>query len=110
MCGFAGVFYRDGELSKPSRAMLQDMASAIVHRGPDESAVYIENGVGLAHARLSIIDIASGHQPMQDAATGVTLAYNGEVFNFLELKAELTVVSSDANSGNNRKFFVASFF
>lgn len=90
MCGFAGWAFATGE--GPARETLERMAQAISHRGPDDAGFYRSTpaGVALAHRRLSIIDLTpAGHQPMVDARTGVVLAYNGEIYNFRALRAEL---------------------
>ncbi len=65
------------------------MVGEIAYRGPDESSTYCQGAVGLAHARLSIIDIAGGQQPMRSPETGVVLVFNGEIFNYLELREQL---------------------
>lgn len=65
------------------------MRDAQSHRGPDEAGVYYGPGVGLGHRRLSIIDLKNGQQPLVDKAAGLALVYNGELYNFLSLKAEL---------------------
>jgi asparagine synthase (glutamine-hydrolysing) len=65
------------------------MADAVGHRGPDERAWHAEGPVGLAHARLSIIDVAGGHQPMANGDGSLWITYNGEIFNYLELRAGL---------------------
>lgn len=88
MCGLAGiVLARKGE--KPNEKILLAMRDAQLHRGPDEAGVYLVEGAGLAHRRLSIIDLSHGHQPMVDEAAGLALIYNGELYNFRSLKAEL---------------------
>jgi asparagine synthase (glutamine-hydrolysing) len=88
MCGIAGVLYAD-----PSRpvdpAVLRAMASAIAHRGPDAEAIWHEPGVGLAHRRLSIIDLTTGDQPIGNEDGSVQIIYNGEVYNFQHLHAGL---------------------
>jgi len=65
------------------------MVATIRHRGPDDYGVYTSANVGLGHARLSIIDLAGGHQPMQSADGNLTITFNGEIFNYIELKNEL---------------------
>lgn len=79
MCGLAGVLVLDGP--PPSREALTRMAGAIRHRGPDEQGIYRDAHCGLAHTRLSIIDLAGGAQPMTDIDDELVIAYNGEVFN-----------------------------
>ena len=73
MCGIAGVRYLDGE--PVSRDLLSQMAAQLVHRGPDDSGIWAQGSVGLAHTRLSIIDIAGSQQPMV-GATGVPTSYS----------------------------------
>ncbi len=87
MCGIAGILKFS---SQPvERARLHAMGESIHHRGPDDGGVEIAGRTGLAHRRLSIIDIAGGHQPMANRARNVWIAYNGEIYNFRELRAEL---------------------
>jgi len=88
MCGIAG-FYGTPGASEPHEALLQRMIGTIVHRGPDAQGVFSANGVGLAHARLSIIDLESGQQPMANADGTVHITFNGEIFNYIELRDEL---------------------
>lgn len=88
MCGIAGILnLRDA--ARPEVEALERMAGALRHRGPDEFGLYRDDHCGLAHARLSIIDLATGQQPLSDAAGTSWIAFNGEIFNFVELRAEL---------------------
>ena len=88
MCGIAGVVHLNG--SPPSPIVLKAMTDAIAHRGPDGEGQWIEGNVGLGHRRLAIIDLSpAGHQPMITADNRYVLSYNGEVYNFKELRAEL---------------------
>lgn len=88
MCGIAGLAYLDSTPVSP--AVLQRMTDAIAHRGPDGEGQWIEGSVGLGHRRLAIIDLSpAGHQPMISADHRFVLTYNGEIYNFRELKAEL---------------------
>jgi asparagine synthase (glutamine-hydrolysing) len=88
MCGIAGVLAYDGDRS-PSREGLQRMAEVLAHRGPDEQGLYISGPIGFAHRRLSIIDLVSGQQPMESPDGQVCLVFNGEIYNYPELKVEL---------------------
>jgi asparagine synthase (glutamine-hydrolysing) len=88
MCGIAGIFYpATPKPVEPSR--VEAMANAQAHRGPDGSGVWTAPGVGLGHRRLSIIDVAGSPQPMASADGALTVTYNGEIYNFVELRAEL---------------------
>jgi asparagine synthase (glutamine-hydrolysing) len=88
MCGIAGIVHLDGRPVSP--AVLQRMTDSIAHRGPDGDGQWIEGGVGLGHRRLAIIDLSpAGHQPMVSADHRYVLTYNGEVYNFRELRGEL---------------------
>ena len=85
MCGFGGYFgsIRDAE------ALLARMIAAIAHRGPDEQGKFVAADAGLGHARLSVIGIGDGQQPMSDVSGNLTIAFNGEIFNYLELREGL---------------------
>src|SRR5881394_1092002 len=87
MCGFAGIA-RSGPRGIDQR-VLRRMAWAMRHRGPDGQGVAADGNVGLAHMRLSIIDLRSGAQPMANEDATLVVAYNGEIFNFRQLRAEL---------------------
>ncbi len=88
MCGIAGIFnLRDGV--PPSRTELEGMIHAVHHRGPDGYGYYTHDRVGLAHARLSIIDLAGGDQPIHNEDQSVQVVFNGEIFNYVELTEQL---------------------
>lgn len=89
MCGIAGVVNRRAGLAPPSRETLALMAGALSHRGPDEFGLYRDNDAGLSHARLSIIDLATGQQPLCNERQTLWISFNGEIFNYLELREEL---------------------
>jgi asparagine synthase (glutamine-hydrolysing) len=85
MCGIAG-FHGVPDTSFEHKAVLERMVGALNHRGPDEHGVHLDGGTGLGHARLSIIDISSGQQPMLSADGSVCVTFNGEIFNYIELR------------------------
>jgi asparagine synthase (glutamine-hydrolysing) len=88
MCGIAGIFNLNGEPVSP--VILRRMTDAIAHRGPDGEGFYTDSFVGLGHRRLSIIDLSpAGHQPMMTPDRQFIISYNGEVYNFQELRLEL---------------------
>jgi asparagine synthase (glutamine-hydrolysing) len=88
MCGIAGIF--DLEKRRPvDEALLVKMRDSIRHRGPDGEGLHVEPGVGLAHRRLSIIDVASGQQPLYNEDGSVVVVFNGEIYNYRSLVNEL---------------------
>lgn len=88
MCGIAGQYnYLTNE--PVERDAVRRMAAAITHRGPDDEGYYFSGSLGLGFRRLSIIDLSGGHQPMADAEESVWLIFNGEIYNYKELRADL---------------------
>lgn len=88
MCGICGQYNLVDSLIEP-KANVSRMTRSIAHRGPDDEGYFGTSRVGLGFRRLSIIDIAGGHQPMSDTEEHVWAVFNGEIYNFIELKAEL---------------------
>jgi asparagine synthase (glutamine-hydrolysing) len=88
MCGVVGLFH-PLDPAPPDPAALRRMADAIAHRGPDGDGFHVEPHVGFGHRRLAIVDLAGGVQPMATADGQVVVVFNGEIFNHLELRAEL---------------------
>lgn len=86
MCGIAGIMADVS--SEDCRAVVSRMSASMVHRGPDDVGVWSENGFSFGMRRLSIIDLAGGHQPMWDEPSGVGIVYNGEIFNYKELRKD----------------------
>jgi asparagine synthase (glutamine-hydrolysing) len=86
MCGIAGIVNSTGTVDAD---LLRQMIGAIRYRGPDDTSQYTDHHVGLAHARLSIIDLAAGAQPMRIADQPIWITFNGEIFNYIELRDEL---------------------
>lgn len=89
MCAIFGVYHSDGSAQVDPR-LLHKMASVLRHRGPDGEGFYIEKGIGLGHRRLSIIDIAGGAQPIANEDHSLQVIFNGEIYNFIELREELS--------------------
>lgn len=88
MCGIAGLSLQN---TTPDRDILEKMGRCLGHRGPDDSGSYIKDTTGLAHTRLSIIDLAGGHQPLFAHDDSLVLVANGEIYNYIELRARLEV-------------------
>ncbi len=87
MCGISGILRQNGSEVRPER--VRQMLTQIQYRGPDESGIYIGEGVGLGSVRLSIIDLAQGQQPMCTPDEKLWIVFNGEIFNYIELREEL---------------------
>ena len=89
MCGICGITIPIGGAPELSEAVLVDMRDALTHRGPDDAGLYLSRNVGLAHRRLSIVDVGGGHQPMPNQDKTVWIVFNGEIYNHRELRSEL---------------------
>ncbi len=88
MCGIVGIFDLTGQRTI-DRELLSRMNESQHHRGPDEGGLHTEPGLGFGHRRLSIIDLASGQQPLFSRDGGIVVTFNGEIYNFMEVRAEL---------------------
>jgi asparagine synthase (glutamine-hydrolysing) len=98
MCGIAGYV---GEIKHPE-ICLGDMVHSINHRGPDDRGIWFDDGIGLAHARLSIIDLSSaGHQPMHSVSKNYVLVFNGEIYNHQMIRKELESISHKNWNGHS---------
>lgn len=116
MCGIFGIVSRKGEMSGD---VLKRALNCLAHRGPDDSGsiiIDIDGGsavpreLGLAHTRLSIIDLSPlGHQPMQDPATGNWIVFNGEIYNFHQLRAELEALGAEFRSRSDTEVILAAY-
>jgi asparagine synthase (glutamine-hydrolysing) len=87
MCGICGIYNFNGQVV--NKVSLEKMNHTLVHRGPDGEGYYFEKNIGLGHRRLSIIDLEGGKQPMGNEDGSIQVVFNGEIYNFLELKKEL---------------------
>jgi asparagine synthase (glutamine-hydrolysing) len=109
MCGIVGV----ATVSAPvDEGLLARMRDTMSHRGPDDAGLWrsADGTVGFGHRRLSIIDLSpSGHQPMTDAETGVTIVFNGEIYNYLELKAELETLGRTFQTSSDTEVLLAAY-
>ena len=105
MCGIAGIHRFDAVRACPDR--LEKMISQLRHRGPDAADVFVDRSVGLAHARLSIIDLENGHQPMQHGLLAIT--FNGEIYNYLELRESLIARGHSFRTHSDTEVILHSF-
>ncbi|MCB0134482.1 MAG: hypothetical protein KDD75_05175 [Caldilineaceae bacterium] len=92
MCGIAGYvgFEREG--------LLERMTASIVHRGPDDAGHFHDGDAALGHRRLSIVDLAGGHQPMESPCGRFVIAFNGEIYNHLDLRRDLGAAPARSDS------------
>jgi len=95
MCGIAGIVSATRE-SDITVDLVREMCNRIIHRGPDDEGIFVEDGAGLGMRRLSIIDLSGGHQPVFNEDRSAWIIFNGEIYNFRELRAEL--------EGNGHRF------
>jgi asparagine synthase (glutamine-hydrolysing) len=108
MCGIAGILHRDGKPASPR--FLAAMTDLIAHRGPDGEGHYCDGPVGLGHRRLSIIDLTdAARQPMETRDGRFVLTYNGEIYNFKELKIELSARGHRFNSTGDSEVLLHAF-
>jgi asparagine synthase (glutamine-hydrolysing) len=109
MCGFVG-FLALGADASPSREWITSLIETIAHRGPDDDGVLIDGRVGLGFRRLSILDLSqAGHQPMTSADGTLSIVFNGEIYNYLELRAELQSLGHHFTSTGDTEVLLASY-
>src|ERR1700719_2772665 len=113
MCGIAG-FVESSSVMPPAagdsgRALVHRMCEAIRHRGPDDEGVLLEDGVGLGMRRLSIIDLSTGHQPIHNEDRTVWIVFNGEIYNFRELRGQLESMGHRFYTGTDTETIVHAY-
>jgi asparagine synthase (glutamine-hydrolysing) len=107
MCGIAGLLYRDGTLV--DSGVLRRMTDILAHRGPDGDGFYVDGSVGLGHRRLAIIDLSGGVQPMASVDGSVHITYNGEIYNYRELRRELRELGSGFRTASDTEVILAAY-
>ncbi len=108
MCGIAGIFH-SGTIKPVDPRRVERMCDALVHRGPDGAGVWTAPGIGLGHRRLSIIDLAGSPQPMHAADGRAVIVFNGEIYNFRELRAELTETGARFHTDGDTEVILAAY-
>jgi asparagine synthase (glutamine-hydrolysing) len=109
MCGIAGILGMGSNAREPSPQELLRMVGVLHHRGPDGYGIYIDDHAGLAHARLSIIDRAGGGQPLCNEDSSIWVTFNGEIFNFIELRQELEALGHRFATRSDTETIVHAF-
>jgi asparagine synthase (glutamine-hydrolysing) len=108
MCGIAGIFHC-GTIKPVDPARVERMCDVLAHRGPDGSGVWTAPGVGLGHRRLSIIDLAGSPQPMPSADGRAVIVFNGEIYNFRELRRELETLGARFRTQGDTETILAAW-
>lgn len=108
MCGICG-FYNFNKDRLVDKSVLTEMMEVLKHRGPDDNNIYIDRFIGLAHTRLSIIDIKNGRQPMCNENETIWVTYNGEIYNFQEVKSELLLKGHRFSTNCDTEVIVHSY-
>jgi asparagine synthase (glutamine-hydrolysing) len=99
MCGIAGIYRFDkGQISESD---IKKMTNSMIHRGPDDDGIFVEGALGIGMRRLSIIDVEGGHQPLTNEQGNLHLVMNGEIYNYIELRAELTAKGHKFSTGSD---------
>ncbi|NOX47771.1 MAG: asparagine synthase (glutamine-hydrolyzing) [Chlorobi bacterium] len=109
MCGIAGIFNFSSPVKPIREGNLKNMLSSIRHRGPDESGMYVGNNIGIGNVRLSIIDLAGGQQPLSDCSGRYWIVYNGELFNYIEIKKNLEKKGVQFHTNSDTEVVVAAY-
>ncbi len=108
MCGITGIFNLNRDRVEPS--LIEEMVKSLKHRGPDDSGVYLDNNVALGHTRLSIIDLSkAGHQPMEDSEQEFFITYNGEFYNFKEVRDQLEALGHKFRSKTDTEVILYAY-
>jgi asparagine synthase (glutamine-hydrolysing) len=109
MCGIAGIVNTGERHDTPSRELLTSMVRAIRHRGPDEYGMYRDERAGLVHARLSLIDLTSGQQPVANEDGTLWIVFNGEIFNYVELRSDLEALGHRFRTHSDTEVIVHAY-
>jgi asparagine synthase (glutamine-hydrolysing) len=108
MCGIAGILHQDHN-RRVDRDTLRRMTRALSHRGPDGEGYYEDGNIGLGHRRLAIIDLATGSQPMYSRDRDVVVVFNGEIYNYVELREELIQLGHEFVTTSDTEVIIAAY-
>jgi len=109
MCGIAGSVALRDDMPPPEVSDLVAMVGALRHRGPDEFGLYRDRRAGLGHARLSVIDLATGQQPLSNESGSTWVVFNGEIYNYLELRAQLAALGHRFRTQSDTEVIVHAY-
>ena len=108
MCGITGIFNFNKD-NKINSVLLQNMNDSLAHRGPDGEGFFIDNNIGLGHRRLEIIDLKTGDQPMHSFDKNIVVVFNGEIYNYLELKKALVAKGHKFRTNSDTEVILAAY-
>ena len=108
MCGIAGIFHFNRQRSVDCR-FLKQMTDSLKHRGPDAEGVWVNKNIGFGHRRLSIIDLYTGDQPMLNANKSIAIVFNGEIYNYVELKKELELLGHVFRTNSDTEVIIEAY-
>ena len=107
MCGIAGIFGPEGSMSpEQRRGVIAQMCRVIEHRGPDDEGFHIDGGLAIGMRRLSIIDLFTGRQPISNEDGSIWIVFNGEIYNFQELRDDLIRRGHTFHTGTDTEVIV----
>lgn len=109
MCGIAGFFCIEGKVPENSYETLRRMSEVQAHRGPDDSGEYLSTNAGFSFRRLSIIDLEHGHQPMYSPSQNAIIVFNGEIYNFKELRRELMGLGAQFQTNSDTEVILVGY-
>src|SRR6266496_3813048 len=108
MCGIAGIVHFDTNRTV-DKTVLKRMTDVVSHRGPDGEGFYVDKNVGLGHRRLAIIDLSTGDQPMISEDKNLVVVFNGEIYNYVELKEELKSCGHRFNTSSDTEVILHAY-
>lgn len=108
MCGIAGLYLKDPSATV-AESTVKSMCDAIIHRGPDDEGIYVSGPFGMGMRRLSIIDLDGGHQPMFSAGGKIAMVFNGEIYNFQEIRTELQALGYEFQTHSDTEVLVHGY-
>jgi len=110
MCGIAGIYNLSGKPKAESEKLVRQMADSIAHRGPDDEGFFVDANIALGHRRLSILDLSeAGHQPMFSPDKNLVIVFNGEIYNYVELRDELRKLGHKFKTRTDTEVILASY-
>ena len=108
MCGITGILNMDKNM-QVDLALLRNMNNTLIHRGPDHEGYFTYKNIGFGHKRLEIIDLDSGSQPMYSSDKNIIIVFNGEIYNYLELKKILILKGLKFNTNSDTEIIINSY-